>query len=152
MNSEDHDIPQTDMPQADDRGVDETQRPLRFWLTTVARLIARESDAVQGGRDIRDRIADSVSADDYATTVATLEAIARELGWDGETVPARGHRGGHGHHAHRMPGRAHRYGDGRRGDEVHVHVHVHGDRAHRGDRYRGHDRGHRRGRCAHGAD
>jgi hypothetical protein len=145
MNSEHHDI-----PQADDRGVDETPRPLRFWLKTVARLIAQESASTHDGRDVRSRIADAVPAEDYATTVATLEAIARELGWDGEAVPGRGPRGGYGHRGHRMHDRAPRYGagGGRSSDAVHVHVHLHGDREHRGDRHRGHDHGHRRGRCA----
>lgn len=35
---------------------------------------------------IRERVAASVSPEDFATTVASLEAIARELGWD-ETTP-----------------------------------------------------------------
>lgn len=145
MYSEDHDTPQSH----DDRGDAATPRPLRFWLKTVARLIAQESATADDAGDIRSRIADAVPAEDYATTVATLEAIARELGWDGEAVSMRGGD----HHGPPMGGRSHRpgVGRGRAGDEVHVHVHVHGDREHRGDRHRGHDRGHRRGRCAHAA-
>lgn len=106
---------------------------------------------------IRSRVANAVPAEDYATTVATLEAIARELGWDEAVDVEGGRRGrrfaGHGH-GH---GRAHRRGAraGRPHDEVHVHVHVHGDREQRGAHDRGHDRGHgrghRRGRCAHAA-
>lgn len=95
---------------------------------------------------IRSRVAGAVPAEDYATTLATLEAIARELGWDEEAERAdRQHRhGGHGSHdrRYRRHGWGHRrFGGGRPGDEVHVHVHLHG--GHRG--HRGH------GRCAHGA-
>ncbi|HEX6954111.1 MAG TPA: hypothetical protein VF156_04450 [Agromyces sp.] len=92
---------------------------------------------------IRSRVADAVPAEDYATTLATLEAIARELGWDEEAERAeRPHRHfGHGPRGrrYRTHGAEHgRFGGGRPGDEVHVHVHVHG--GHRG-----------RGDCVHGA-
>jgi len=40
---------------------------------------ARLAEIVDG---IRARVADAVSPDDYRTTIASLEAIARELGWD----------------------------------------------------------------------
>lgn len=55
------------------------------WTLTDAGRAARErlGGAVGG---IRSRVAGAVSAEDYATTVASLEAIARELGWD-ETQP-----------------------------------------------------------------
>jgi hypothetical protein len=39
---------------------------------------------------IRERVAGAVSPEDYATTVASLEAIARELGWDGSERMPRG--------------------------------------------------------------
>ncbi|UYO97255.1 hypothetical protein OED01_00565 [Microbacterium sp. M28] len=57
---------------------------------------------------IRATIAEAVSADDYATTVATLAQIARALGWD-ENVPLprkNRERGGHGRRG------AHRHGHG----------------------------------------
>ena len=44
---------------------------------------ARLAEVVDG---IRSRVAGAVSAEDYATTMASLEAIARELGWD-ENAP-----------------------------------------------------------------
>jgi hypothetical protein len=104
---------------------------------------------------IRSRVAGAVPAEDYATTMTTLEAIARELGWnDGETRPGRrgGPRGDRGHRGHRY-GWGHRRepGSGRRRDEVHVHVHVHGDRETRGEHRRHRGRRHGRGRCAHAA-
>jgi hypothetical protein len=41
--------------------------------------------------DIRSRVAGAVSPEDYATTMASLEAIARELGWEeGQRMPRRG--------------------------------------------------------------
>ena len=39
---------------------------------------------------IRRRIADTVGPEDFATTLASLEAIARELGWDENSAPTRG--------------------------------------------------------------
>ena len=62
------------------------------WTLTDEGRAARErlSAAVDG---IRSRIADAVSPEDYATTVASLEAMARELGWEeGQRMP----RGGFG--------------------------------------------------------
>lgn len=101
---------------------------------------------------IRSRIAGAVPAEDYATTLATLEAIARELGWDEQADRTwraerrHGHRG-HGAHGrrHRIHGAEHRrFGGGRSGDEVHIHVHVPaGHGGHGGHRGRGH--------CGHGA-
>src|SRR6188474_819835 len=45
---------------------------------------------------IRHRIADTVAPEDFATTMTTLEAIARELGWDESTAPTRGFGRGSG--------------------------------------------------------
>ena len=92
---------------------------------------------------IRSRVAGAVPAEDYATTLATLEAIARELGWDEQAERVERPHGHHGHGPHGRRYRAHgaehrRFGGDRPGDEVHVHVHVHG--GHRG-----------RGHCGHGA-
>jgi len=63
---------------------------------------ARLSEVVAG---IRAKVAGAVSPEDFATTLASLEAIARELGWDVDGAPldARG------------PGRRFRPGFGRRG-------------------------------------
>ncbi len=51
------------------------------WVLTDAGREARErlGAAVSG---IRSRVSGAVSPEDYATTVASLEAIARDLGWD----------------------------------------------------------------------
>ncbi|MDH6182475.1 uncharacterized membrane protein YcgQ (UPF0703/DUF1980 family) [Microbacteriaceae bacterium SG_E_30_P1] len=88
-----------------------TQRP-GFWLRAIEYRkyqLAREER-----RALRDRFAeksrDGISDEDYATTMATLEKMARNLGWDGEDVPRRGFApfgpgprgrrgfGGHPHH------------------------------------------------------
>lgn len=45
---------------------------------------------------VRARVAAAVSPEDFATTIATLEAIARELGWDESQPLPRGRRGGRG--------------------------------------------------------
>ncbi|MGZ0712349.1 MarR family winged helix-turn-helix transcriptional regulator (plasmid) [Coraliomargarita sp. W4R53] len=89
---------------------------------------ARLGEVVSG---IRSRVAGAVSPEDYATTVASLEAIARELGWD-ESEPGRfgrrgwgrrgfGGRGGLGggrHGRHRHHGHGHGHGHGCHGDAV----------------------------------
>jgi hypothetical protein len=51
------------------------------WVLTAEGRAARErlAGVVDG---IRRRVAESVPAEDFATTLASLEAIARELGWD----------------------------------------------------------------------
>ena len=45
---------------------------------------------------IRAKVTDAVPAEDLATTIATLEQLARAFGWDENTPLPRG-RGGHGH-------------------------------------------------------
>lgn len=62
------------------------------------------------GRDYRATLSDAaregISDDDYATTMATLEKMARNLGWDDSREPnPQGHDHGHGH-GHRF-GRGH---------------------------------------------
>ena len=60
------------------------------WSLTDEGRAARErlGEIVDG---IRSRVADAVSPEDYATTMASLEAIARELGWEeGQRMPRRG--------------------------------------------------------------
>ncbi len=61
------------------------------WTLTDAGRAAHErlGQAVSG---IRSRVTGAVSPEDYATTLASLEAIARELGWD-EEDPFPGGRG-----------------------------------------------------------
>ncbi|MDF2576153.1 MAG: hypothetical protein K0S05_3065, partial [Agromyces sp.] len=43
---------------------------------------------------LRQRVAGSVPPEDFAITMRSLEAIARELGWDETQPPPRGGRGG----------------------------------------------------------
>ena len=60
------------------------------WSLTDEGRAARErlGEIVDG---IRSRVTDAVSPEDYATTMASLEAIALELGWDeGQRMPRRG--------------------------------------------------------------
>ncbi|CAN7438020.1 hypothetical protein LJR045_002849 [Microbacterium sp. LjRoot45] len=70
---------------------------------------ARLAETVDG---IRSKVAGAVSDEDYATTVASLEAMARALGWDENTShPHRGH--GHGFGGRGFgPGRGFRPGRG----------------------------------------
>ncbi|MEV1128839.1 hypothetical protein [Agromyces sp. NPDC049794] len=85
---------------------------------------------------LRQRVAGAVSPEDFTTTMRSLEAIARELGWDESQRPTRGRRGGrrfgHRHHGTPMHDFGHRFGhrDGfgpwrRHAPEQDVHVHVH---------------------------
>lgn len=78
---------------------------------------------------IRAMVTDAVPADDLATTMATLEQLARAFGWDEETPLPRG-RGGRGH------------GPCQHGRDGH-HDGPHGRRGHRG-----HEGGHPRARFA----
>lgn len=104
---------------------------------------------------VRDRVRSSVSDDDYAATVASLEAIARELGWDGSMPEPDVRRGRRGPRSGGRPGMRRGVG-ARRGvppwfadaphggparpkGDVHVHVHLHDD-----GRRHGHRRGHGR--------
>jgi hypothetical protein len=89
----------------------EPQRPLAFWLRAASRAARTQFvQAARAGEDAPDaaseaidaRIAGAVSPADYATTTATLETIARELGWD-ESAPWAAH-GHHGHEGHRRHG------------------------------------------------
>jgi hypothetical protein len=86
-------------------GVDEPQ-----WQLTDAGREAKARIGESVGA-VRARVAGAVSPEDFATTMASLESIARELGWDENTPPRRGfgRRGGrhehgrscrHGHHGH----------------------------------------------------
>ncbi|MDR6905938.1 hypothetical protein J2X63_001624 [Agromyces sp. 3263] len=55
-------------------------------------------------RTLRERIAGAVPADDFAATLRTLEAVARELGWDDSQQLPRGGRGGRGWRRHGFGG------------------------------------------------
>lgn len=111
-------------------------------------------------RALRERVAGAVSAEDFATTLRSLEAIARELGWDESDPMPRGHRGGrrHGFDGGHGFGGGHRFG-GWRGagqghafgrhpgfaeqpgrQDVHVHVHLHDDDRRQGHGHRHHGR------------
>ncbi|KZE92354.1 hypothetical protein AVP42_02507 [Agromyces sp. NDB4Y10] len=92
-------------------------------------------------RGIRSRIAEAVPADDYATTVATLEAIARELGWSEDRPDRPGRRFGRGPRRFRDPHWAgprfgHHGGSGHADGDDHRHRH-------------GHGHGHGHARCVH---
>jgi hypothetical protein len=65
------------------------------WALTDAGREAKErlGEAVSG---IRSRVAGAVSPEDYATMLASLEAIARDLGWDDNQPFPRGHGFGPG--------------------------------------------------------
>lgn len=131
------------------------------WALTDEGRAARDelSEVVDG---IRSRVAGAVSPEEYATTMASLEAIARELGWEeGRRMP----RGGFGRRGGFGPGFGPRGGSGHGGDFgpgfapdphhcAHPHAghgapghrrpHHHGERAYE----RGFDAGFARGRTA----
>ncbi|MFT3797716.1 MarR family winged helix-turn-helix transcriptional regulator [Microbacterium sp.] len=66
----------------------------RWALTDEGRAaMARLSESVAG---IRSRVSGAVSDGDFATTLASLEAIARELGWNPDERLPRGPRRGFG--------------------------------------------------------
>lgn len=78
-----------------ERGWVEQQGDGTWTITEEGRAAqARLGELVEG---IRSRVAGAVSPEDFATTLASLEAIARELGWD-ENAPKvrRGFRSGFG--------------------------------------------------------
>ena len=74
-------------------------------LTDDGRAAKKRLGGIVDG--IRAKVIDAVPADDLATTMATLEQIARAFGWDESTPLPRG-RGGHGRHG-RFGGRG--FGD-----------------------------------------
>jgi hypothetical protein len=87
-----------------------TPRP-NFWLRAIEfrkHELTRDYRATLG-----DTARDGISDEDYATTMATLEKMARNLGWDESQRPefGPGKRGfGRGHRGHGHPGmmRGHR--------------------------------------------
>lgn len=130
----------------------------------------RLSDIVQG---VRARVSGAVSPQDWATLTASLESIARALGWDeSEGMPRRprgnrnrrgfdrdhgfgpgrfghgphhGRRPHHGHGSHHGHGRHHEHGF--EPDHHCAHDHFGGDHAHAAYE-RGYDAGYARGREA----
>lgn len=145
-------------------------------LTDEGRAAKERLGTVVDG--IRAQVADAVSPEDYDTTVATLEQIARTFGWDENTPLPRRHRGErgeahgfgrrHGHPFGRRhgfgpgfghgfgPGADHGFGhdtpgahDGDHGHHRHEHGHPAGDRrATQAAFERGFDAGYSRGRDA----
>jgi len=79
----------------EDRGWVEEAGDGTWILTDEGRAAkARLGEVVDG---VRSRVAGAVPPEDYATTVASLEAIARELGWsEDERAPWMGFRRGFG--------------------------------------------------------
>lgn len=151
------------------------------WALTDAGRAAR--DRLGGVADgIRSRVTDAVSPEDLATTVASLEAIARALGWDdgmpeprrtfgrgrgfgGPFPVASDYRDGIGRNRHRGfpspwgPGHGpNGHGGGahdEHDDHDHGHEHGHGEHPHGHDDHRGHPHGHdcgARGRHGHRYD
>ncbi|ODU76249.1 MAG: hypothetical protein ABT08_09910 [Microbacterium sp. SCN 71-21] len=88
-----------------DETTPQTPAPVGYWLRAVGALL--RSGAVHSPREFRERVEAAASADDLATTSRTLEAIARELGWDDSYGMPRPGEFGH-------PGgpRGHRFGPG----------------------------------------
>ncbi len=95
-----------------------TQRPT-FWMRTIE---GRKNRLTRDYRaTLNDTAREGISDEDYATTMATLEKMARNLGWDESQHDERafgpfghgfGHRGGpRGHHGPRGGF----YGDDHRG-------------------------------------
>jgi hypothetical protein len=111
-----------------DLGWAEEQGDGTWQLTDDGRAAkARLGEKVDG---IRSRVAGAVPPEDFATTLASLEAIARELGWDETQRPSR--RGRFGRPRGFGPGFRHGFGPNlHRGFEPGEHPH-HGSHGHHG--------------------
>lgn len=105
------------------------------WALTDAGREAKDSlgVAVNG---IRARVAGAASPEDLATTMTSLEAIAREFGWDESSRMPRRRGFGRGF----GPGFGRGFGHGDEHGHGHGHGHHHGERC--GDRGHGHHRDH----------
>jgi hypothetical protein len=91
----------------EDRGWVDQQVDGTWVLTDAGREAKERLGAIVDG--VRARVAGAVSPDDFATTLTSLEAIARELGWDESMrMPRPGRRFGRGHGF----GPGHGFGDG----------------------------------------
>ena len=119
-------------------------------LTDEGRAALERLGGVVDG--IRRRIADTVAPEDFATTLASLEAIARELGWDENSAPTRGGFGrgfgpgfgrdfGRGFGPGFRPGFGREFGPGFRAGHEHHHGYGHGE-GHPADSDHGHGHGH----------
>jgi hypothetical protein len=114
------------------------------WTLTDEGRAAKErlSESV---RAIREEVSGAVTPEEFATTMTSLEAIARRLGWDEQNAHAFG-RHGFGPRAHRFGGAGHGFGRGGRfghdRDRGHDHGHGHGFGGER-DYGHGHGRGFR---------
>ena len=104
-----------------------TNRP-NYWLRAIEfrkHQLGREYRATLG-----EKARDGVSDEDYATTMATLEKMARNLGWDESQRDEQrherfGHKRGFGH-GHRHPGMMRGFGPrGNHGPFGHGHDHDH---------------------------
>jgi hypothetical protein len=124
-----------------DRGWAQEQGDGTWTLTDEGRAAHERLSAIVDG--IRSRVAGAVSPEDYATTTASLEAIARELGWaEGQRMP----RGGFGRGRGFGGGRGYGPGFGPGAHHCHPH-HEHGAHRHAEHAYeRGFDAGFARGR------
>ena len=113
-------------------------------LTDDGRAAHERLAAVVGG--IRARVAAAVPEADFATMLASLEAIARELGWEEGMRMPRARRHGFGHRRHGVRGFAHGHGHGhgRGGQHHHGCAHSHAD-GHRHDGRRRFERAYERG-------
>lgn len=118
------------------------ERGAEGWMLTESGARAKERLTAAVG-EIRARVAGAVSAEDFDAVMASLEKIARELGWEeGRRLPRRPRRGhgrhdgrGHGDHGHG----GHGYGDRRHGLSGHDRAgraQCFGERGHHG--HRGH--------------
>lgn len=121
------------------------------WALTDEGRAAKERLSV-AAENLRARVRDAVPADDLATTLATLETLARSLGWDESAPRPRKVRGRFGH-----PARDNHAHHGNEQREHHCHhrhdgMHDHGrhDGIRRSERAyaRGFDAGFLRGRDA----
>jgi hypothetical protein len=130
---------------------DATNTPLSIdqQLLLVGRLVGRARHAAaHDGTDVGDalsaRLAGAVDEDDLEVLRRSLDAIARELGWDAsQPMPERPrHHRGFGPRHMPAPGEPHRFGEFGRGD----HLHHADDADHDACGHRGHGRGpgHRR--------
>ena len=80
-----------------------------FWLRAIEQR--KHALAHEYRKGLGDAAREGISDEDYATTMATLERMARNLGWDEEQAPFERGFGGHGHPGMRHPGmRHHRFG------------------------------------------
>ena len=87
-----------------------TARP-GYWLRAIEHGKRRMTREYR--RSLGDVAREGISDEDYATTLATLEKMARNLGWDESQAAERGgHRHGEGMHGRFGRGFGRRFGHG----------------------------------------